>query len=95
MTWIPTEKNPVVECACGCGTPMRRFDMEGVVRTFIAGHGTGLSKRERAEIMLRVCKETQAPPGMILIDYIQNGDAASKQAVRPHKLDEVKKRATA
>jgi len=35
---LPGESNPLVECACGCGETLERFDSSGRPRRFISGH---------------------------------------------------------
>lgn len=35
---LPNEDNPVICCACGCGTNFNRFDSAGRPRKFISGH---------------------------------------------------------
>ena len=38
----PGEANPVIACACGCGTEFTRFDRSGRPRLFVSGHNTSL-----------------------------------------------------
>jgi hypothetical protein len=35
---MPGEANPQIECACGCGMKLDRFDAQGRPRLFISGH---------------------------------------------------------
>lgn len=35
---LPGEPNPVIQCACGCGTALQRFDESGRSRLFVSGH---------------------------------------------------------
>jgi len=37
----PDEANPIVRCACGCGTTFDKFDSSGRPRRFVTGHNTG------------------------------------------------------
>lgn len=37
----PGAENPLVACACGCGTALRRFDACNRPRRFVTGHNTG------------------------------------------------------
>ena len=34
----PGEPNPMIECACACGTRLRKFDEAGRPRSFVTGH---------------------------------------------------------
>lgn len=34
----PGQRNPVVKCACGCGSSFRRFDTSGRPRIYVSGH---------------------------------------------------------
>ncbi|MGA4867512.1 HNH endonuclease [Streptomyces lavendulocolor] len=34
----PGARNPLVTCACGCGTEFRRYDQENRPRRFVSGH---------------------------------------------------------
>lgn len=40
---LPGEVNPLVRCACGCGTELRRYDPQGRARSYVTGHN--LAKR--------------------------------------------------
>jgi hypothetical protein len=33
--------NPVIQCACGCGTELAKYDNEGRERRFVYGHQSG------------------------------------------------------
>jgi hypothetical protein len=35
---LPGEPNPLMICACGCGSPFRKYDAEGRPRYFVSGH---------------------------------------------------------
>jgi hypothetical protein len=35
---VVVKENPVIECACGCGARLRRFDESGRERRFVHGH---------------------------------------------------------
>jgi hypothetical protein len=35
---MPGEDNPMILCACGCGTALARYDVSGRPRRFISGH---------------------------------------------------------
>ena len=35
---LPGEPNKIVECACGCGHDLPKFDVDGRPRKFISGH---------------------------------------------------------
>lgn len=35
---VPGEDNPEIECACGCGETLRKYDSEGRPREYISGH---------------------------------------------------------
>jgi hypothetical protein len=35
---LPGEPNPIVVCACGCGSRLRKFDKGGRPREFVSGH---------------------------------------------------------
>jgi hypothetical protein len=35
---LPDEPNPMVECACGCGSGFYRFDASGRPRRYLPGH---------------------------------------------------------
>lgn len=49
---IPGEDNPVILCACGCGSNLAKYDQDNRPRRFISGHNTGLRYQERI-----LCKE--------------------------------------
>ena len=34
----PDEPNPLIECACGCGTRFQKYDAYGRPRRFVSGH---------------------------------------------------------
>ena len=48
----PDEPNPLIECACGCGVRLDRFDTAGRPRKFVSGHNWrtsgGAAKPRRA-----------------------------------------------
>lgn len=35
---LPDEENPMIDCACGCGSQLPKFDNSGRPRKFITGH---------------------------------------------------------
>ena len=35
---LPGEANPTIQCACGCGRQMQRYDGHGRPRRFVSGH---------------------------------------------------------
>lgn len=35
---LPKEVNPLIECACGCGGKLNKFDKDGRLRRYINGH---------------------------------------------------------
>ena len=37
-TQLPREPNPLVACACGCGTRFKKYDGERRARRFVSGH---------------------------------------------------------
>ena len=37
---LPGEQNRIIECACGCGHDLPKFDSSGRPRKFISGHNT-------------------------------------------------------
>jgi hypothetical protein len=41
----PGEDNPVIVCACGCGTQMPKFDSSHRPRQFVSGHNTRINGR--------------------------------------------------
>ncbi len=43
----PGEANETIACACGCGSPMTRFDIEGRPRRFIHGHNGKRTEKGR------------------------------------------------
>ena len=43
---VPGSENPMIECACGCGKRLRKYDGEGRPRRYINGHNS--RKREKS-----------------------------------------------
>lgn len=38
---LPSEENPEIKCACGCGATLPYYDSEGRPRTYVYGHQLG------------------------------------------------------
>ena len=47
----PGEENPIIECACGCGTKFPKFDNCNRPRKFISGHNTHPYAETQEEII--------------------------------------------
>jgi HNH endonuclease len=42
---MPGEDNPLIECTCGCGQHLAKYDKTGRPRKFISGHNTAERNR--------------------------------------------------
>lgn len=49
---MPGEPNPLIECACGCGTQLYRFDEAGRPRSHVSGHNAQPSPTRDAILAL-------------------------------------------
>lgn len=45
---LPGQPNPIVLCACGCGSTFENFDRSGRPRRFVSGHNAGAPNRNQA-----------------------------------------------
>lgn len=42
---LPSEANPMTDCACGCGAQLSKYDDQGRPRRFVSGHNTRLRSK--------------------------------------------------
>lgn len=55
---MPEEDNPLIDCACGCGEQILRYDSIGRPRQYVSGHNAHPSPTEDA-IFLQLSQEPQ------------------------------------
>ena len=52
----PEEENPIVDCKCGCGGKLQKYDGSGRPRKYISGHNRkGIGKRNSIEMTTCLC----------------------------------------
>lgn len=69
----PGERNPLIDCGCGCGTSFHQFDEQGRQRSFVSGHNPPPAPvtnavlaaladgpLHRSELAVRLGKETRS-----------------------------------
>jgi hypothetical protein len=76
----PGESNPLVRCACGCGTHFTRFDLDGRPRRFVSGHNRGILVSQACECG---CGEATTPGRRFVL-----GHAARKHQSRDNSIIE-------
>lgn len=47
---MPGEENPIVCCACGCGSAFSQFDETGRPRTYVSGHNVTRNSKGQFEV---------------------------------------------